>query len=387
MLVAFPLTVATGRSEKGFPGATGIADPLSTDRVPISLRHRVTTHVEKAVCSVSEAEVVPPIDGLVDCTLREGTYEMRFSRSEVEVIASTLFSAGVTHIEVGVDSARGSRLDIPCSDLVKAATLGAPEAEVGIFAEAGSATIESIKDSVSAGAKFVRVGVNATEVEKSLPLVHQAKSLDITVTLNAMKTYAVPTADVLSIAEAACSAGADLFYVVDSAGCMLPDEVNRLVSILSDAHIPTGFHGHDNLSLAVANSLSALRAGAVAVDGTLRGAGRSAGNAQIEVLVKVMQRAGYLKDLDGDRLADIAETLIAERRKRDRGISHLDLVLGESRCHSGNVNFIGEVAERWNLSLHALVRAVCRRDLIHVSRAVVEAAAAELRAANSKSRK
>lgn len=100
-----------------------------------------------------------------------------------------------------------------------------------------------------------------------------------------------------------------------------------------------------------------------------------------------MQRAGYLKDVDGDRLADIAETLIAERRRRDRGVSHLDLVLGESRCHSANVNFIGEVAERWNLSLHALVRAVCRRDLIHVSRAVVEAAAAELRAANSKIRK
>jgi 4-hydroxy-2-oxovalerate aldolase len=312
---------------------------------------------------------------------------MRFSRSEVEVIASALFSAGVKHIEVGVDSARGSRLGIPCSDLIKAAALGAPKAEVGIFAEANSATIESIKDSVSAGARFVRVGVNATEVEKSLALVHQAKNLDITVTLNAMKTYAVPATDVLTIAEAARSAGADLFYVVDSAGCMLPDEVHRLVSILSDAQIPTGFHGHDNLSLAVANSLSAVRAGAVAVDGTLRGAGRSAGNAQIEVLVKVMQRAGYLKEVDGDRLAETAETLIAERRKRDRGVSHLDLVLGESRCHSANVNFIGEVAERWNLSLHALVRAVCRRDLIHASRAVAEAAAAELRTVNSKSRK
>lgn len=78
----------------------------------------------------------------------------------------------------------------------------------------------------------------------------------------------------------------DFVYGVDSFGCMFPNQVDKLIKRLKNAlpAVKTGFHAHDNLSLAFANSLKAVEAGADIIDSTVKGMGRGAGNLSSELL-------------------------------------------------------------------------------------------------------
>ncbi|MBB5156109.1 hypothetical protein [Saccharopolyspora phatthalungensis] len=326
---------------------------------------------------------MPASVSLVDCTLREVEYETHLTLAESVQIASELSAAGVHYLEVA-DRGAPSWADLEIEDYVSAVAQAAPRTTVAIMVYPG-ACLETIARAVAAGAGCVRLAANITEAADILPLAEGSKDLGVPlVTFNAMKTYAVSAAEAIRIAEDACAAGVDVFYTADSAGCMLPTEVAHLSRSLHERGIATGFHGHDNTSLAVANSLEALDSGAVMVDGTLRGAGRSAGNAQLEVLVKAAQRNGFLSAVDGDLLARRAEELIAGRRLRDRGVSYLDIAIGEGRFHTERLEMAREIADSHDVPLPDLVREVGRRDPIRPSRQLMEVTAEYLRDAHGR---
>jgi 4-hydroxy 2-oxovalerate aldolase len=90
-------------------------------------------------------------------------------------------------------------------------------------------------------------------------------------------------------------AGCQCVYVVDSAGAMILEDVTvRVQAVVAelgdDAQV--GFHGHENLGLSVANSVLAVRAGAVQIDGSTRAFGAGAGNTPLEVFAAVAERQG-----------------------------------------------------------------------------------------------
>src|SRR6266496_3825830 len=109
-----------------------------------------------------------------------------------------------------------------------------------------------------------------------------------------MKSYAAQPFDLLQRALPIVERGASTVTVVDSAGGMLPNQVSAYIEVLAaglDARI--GFHGHNNLLLANANSLAAVQAGASIIDATLLGMGRGGGNAQTETMLVILEKAGY----------------------------------------------------------------------------------------------
>src|SRR5690606_21278924 len=104
------------------------------------------------------------------------------------------------------------------------------------------------------------------------------------------------------------SYGADTVYVVDSAGALLPHEVTEKITALREnLQCNVGFHGHNNLSLAMANTLAAMNAGAKWLDGSIRCLGAGAGNTQTEVLVAVLDRLGVETGIDLYKIMDLAE--------------------------------------------------------------------------------
>jgi 4-hydroxy 2-oxovalerate aldolase len=95
------------------------------------------------------------------------------------------------------------------------------------------------------------------------------------------------------------SYGAQAVGIFDSAGHYLPGDVaERIAAIVAAGDVPVIFHGHNNLGMAVANSLAAVEAGATIIDGCARGFGAGAGNAQLEVLVAVLERLGHRTGID-----------------------------------------------------------------------------------------
>jgi len=104
------------------------------------------------------------------------------------------------------------------------------------------------------------------------------------------------------------SYGAQGIVLMDSAGSYLPKNVTEKVGRLaSGLEVPVGFHAHQNLGLAIANSLAAIDAGARIIDGTSKGFGAGAGNAPLEMLAAVLKQMAFQTTIDLFKSLDAAE--------------------------------------------------------------------------------
>src|SRR5439155_939888 len=99
-------------------------------------------------------------------------------------------------------------------------------------------------------------------------------------------------------------------YSVDCAGALVPEGVRARVEAVAARVGAVGFHAHDNLGLAIGNTVAAIEAGASQVDGCLRGLGAGAGNAATELLAAVLDRMGIASGLDVFALSDAAEHVV-----------------------------------------------------------------------------
>jgi len=131
------------------------------------------------------------------------------------------------------------------------------------------------------------------------------------------------------------SYGAEAVYVTDSAGALLPEQVRERVKALKDnLNVEVGFHAHNNLSLAVANTLVAIEEGATRIDGSVRCLGAGAGNTQTEVLLSVMDRMGYDVGIDIYKMMDLAEDVVAPLIQGTQEITKGSLALGYAGVYS-----------------------------------------------------
>lgn len=97
----------------------------------------------------------------------------------------------------------------------------------------------------------------------------------------------------------------DYLYMVDSYGGVFPEDVKRIIGeIRSKTQVALGFHGHNNLELALVNSLVAIENGVEMIDATVTGMGRGAGNLKMELLLTVLESKG-LVNFDYNHLAKI----------------------------------------------------------------------------------
>jgi 4-hydroxy-2-oxovalerate aldolase len=323
-----------------------------------------------------------------DCTLRDGGYtiDFQFTAEETSRIAEQLEAAGITYVEVGHGLGVGANRSPDCrasgetdADYIEAAADAVTDADIGVFYLPSVGTIADLEDAAEAGADFIRVGANVTEWETLEPGIRAVRDLGMTSFGNLLRTYAVPPETTGRRARDLEEWGADVVYVVDSAGCMTPDDVEAHVSAVArhveDATV--GFHGHDNLSLAVANSLTALEAGATIVDTTLRGMGRSAGNACTEVFATVLEKQGRPAGLDKEMLMDLGDTEIAHLTD-DKRFTPLHVTAGFSCFHSSYMDVLTDIAADYELDPRTLMTVVSRRSVTDVTPQLMRDVAADL---------
>ena len=343
---------------------------------------------------------IHPDPVLFECTLRDAAYcvNFQFSAEDTRTVARALESAGFDHIEVGhglglgASSPRFGVAAEPDEAYLEAAASSLTTAQWGTFFIPGIGEAHHLETAARYGMDFVRIGTNITEFRDARPSVDQARALGMTVSVNLMKTYAVgPGAFAETVREIGTWAP-DNIYIVDSAGGMLPDDVRACVrAILGETPCDAGMHAHHNLQLAVSNSMVALEEGARFIDSTLRGIGRSAGNAQTEVVVALCQRRGLLQSIDLMKTLAVSEQVFVplvrdligrtpgtNPEEAHRGSSDLELVVGLAKCHSSFLPMISAVAAETGVNLLALVMAVSTRDCIRPTDALCREEAARL---------
>ena len=141
-----------------------------------------------------------------------------------------------------------------------------------------------------------------------------------------------------------------MIYATDSAGALLPHEVKERVQALKDSlSCDIGFHGHNNLSLAMANTIAAVEAGATYVDGSLRCLGAGSGNTQTEVMAAVFDRMGYQTGVDLYPIMDVANDIVAKFMPRPQEVTGSSLIMGYSGVYSSFLLFTQEAAKRFNV--------------------------------------
>ncbi len=324
---------------------------------------------------------------ILDCTLRDGSYvtNFQFSKRDAQHIVSGLSEAGLNMIEVGHGLGLGAsspKLGISYEtdfEYIKVAKLSASNKSIGSFFIPGIGNIEDISKARDSGLDFIRIGTNVDEISKADEFVKKSNEIGLDVHLNLMKTYALEADDLANEIKICKDWPLSSIYAVDSAGCMLPNEVAEYVKLLqSVTNLPVGFHGHNNLGLANANCVSAVEAGAKYVDGTLLGMGRSAGNAQLEVIAWLLEKSGHDCEIDYIALFEVAERWVAPLMPKSQGLMPLDVTIGMSRFHTSFMPKIKRAMDKYDVDLKKLIVEVSKRDFINPSQELIEEVAKDL---------
>lgn len=325
---------------------------------------------------------------LLDCTLRDGSYAVgfQFTRRDTGRLCAALENAGIEFIEIGhgmglgASSPRHGIAFESDEDYMAAAAEALDSAKWGVFFIPGIGTMDDIRKAVDFGVGFIRFGSEVEDFREIEPFAARAREAGVMVCANLMKTYAVAPADLAEVGSEIGKWGTvDCLYAVDSAGCMLPTEVAEYVTRLREsAPCAIGFHGHNNLDLGNANCLAAVAAGAQVVDGSIRGMGRSAGNAQTEVLAHLLYRDEDPPPIDTFALFEAGERVIVPLNASSQGLPPLDIVIGMAKFHSSHMKRFRRVAEAHSLDLRRLILAVSKVDCVNPPEDLLERTARDL---------
>jgi len=322
---------------------------------------------------------------IFDTTLRDGSYAINFgfTARDTAIIAGKLEEAGIPYIELahgvglngGSKAGKGAATD---EEYLQAAAETLTTSKFGAFCIAGLCRFEDLDMAARNGMHFVRVGTNATEVEKSQPYIEHAKKLGMEVMANYMKSYTLPPKEFAKNALKSQSYGAEIVYVVDSAGGMFPEDVRAYYDAVREvSDIPLGFHGHNNLMLGNANAIEAIKVGYDIVDSSLQGMGRSAGNTCTETLVAALIKMGYDLDIDYRLLLDIGLNYIIPIFKNN-GRHPLDITAGFADFHSSYVKYIHKYSAKYGVDPIELIQEYVKIDKININEEELDAVATKL---------
>lgn len=310
---------------------------------------------------------------LVDTTLRDGMSSVshQFTAQNVADIARGLDRAGIRTIEVahgiglGASSIQFGHAAETDVDYVRAAVDAVDEADIAVLYVPGVATIANLKAAQDAGAKTVRVAVHCTEADCAEQPIKWAKDNGLNVMTFLMMSHKLEAEPLAEQAVLLDSYGADVVYVVDSAGAMVPNMAgDRVAALRSAISADIGFHAHNNLGVGIANALVAAEKGAQYIDGSLRGLGASAGNAQTEVLAAAFERAGWTTNVDLFGLIDTAEQIVAPLMKEPQIVDETALVLGYAGVYSTFFHPTKRASRKYGVPTRDILMELGRRGVI-----------------------
>jgi 4-hydroxy-2-oxovalerate aldolase len=310
---------------------------------------------------------------ITEVALRDGSHAIahQYTVDQVVKIAKALDEANVPYIEVAHgDGLAGSSLQYGLSrtnelELIEAAVSVCKQSKIAVLLLPGIGTMKDLKQAAELGTKMARIATHITEADVSAQHIGLAKELGMETVGFLMMAHMAPVEKLVEQAKLMESYGADVVYVVDSAGALLPHEVrDRIRALKQHVGVEIGFHGHNNLSLAMANSLVAIEEGATRIDGSVRCLGAGAGNTQTEVLVAVLDRLGIETGIDLYKMMDLAEEIVAPMLPAPQEITRDSLVLGYAGVYSSFLLHAQRIAQKLGIDSRDILVELGKRKVV-----------------------
>lgn len=309
-----------------------------------------------------------------DPTLRDGNHAIRHQLSRENFISycKAAEEAGVPIIEVGHGNGLGasSMLVGECKltddEILSVSRENLINTRMAIHVIPGFCTIKNdLAKAVELGVDIFRVGSHCTEADITARHIAYARSAGKEAYGVLMMSHMASPAVLLEEAKKMESYGAEAIVIMDSAGAYFPSDVTeRIGTLVNGLNIPVGFHGHNNLGMAVSNSIAAVNEGATILDGSIRGFGAGAGNTQLEVLVAVLGRLGYETGIDLYKILDAANVAEKEFNPVAPFSSPISIVSGLAGVFSGFSKQVGAIAKEYRVDPRDIFFELGRRNAV-----------------------
>lgn len=312
---------------------------------------------------------------LHDMTLRDGMHPKRHQMTleQMKAVACGLDAAGVPLIEVTHgDGLGGSSVNygFPAHTDEEYLSTVIPlmkHAKVSALLIPGIGTVDHLKMAHELGVNTIRVATHCTEGDVSEQHIVAARKPGMDTVGFLMMAHMTSPETLVRQALLMEGYGANCVYVTDSAGHMLPGDVQARLGPVRDALKPEtelGFHGHHNLAMGIANSIAAIEAGASRVDAAAAGLGAGAGNTPLEVLVAVCDRMGIATGIDVWKIQDVAEDIVVPLMDFPIRVDRDALTLGYAGVYGSFLLFAKRAERKYGVPARDLLVELGRRGMV-----------------------
>jgi 4-hydroxy 2-oxovalerate aldolase len=273
---------------------------------------------------------------LLDCTLRDGGYNTNWDFDEklVDTYLAAINKLPIDIIEIGYrsflkETYAGAHFYLPEFLIEKIKSKTSKDLAIILNEKDLSVKDAEILLKPCVGKiDLVRLAVAPVNFNRGIELALKIKELGFQVAFNLMYASKWEPGFPESEKMQALNKGCNYFNIVDSYGGLFPEDVKRIFTHLnSELSIAIGFHGHNNLELALINSLEAIDCGAAVIDATIDGMGRGAGNLKTELLLSVLYQRNK-KDVDFDILNEVREAFVELKTEYNWGTNLSYMVSG-----------------------------------------------------------
>jgi 4-hydroxy 2-oxovalerate aldolase len=310
---------------------------------------------------------------ITDSSLRDGNHSVKhtISLDSIERYCKFADKAGIHIVEVGHGNGlAASSLLIGKSpntdkEMLTTARKNLPNSKLGIHTIPGLSTMDDAKAAMDYGVDVFRVATHCTEATLSKSHIeYLAKSSKEVFGVLMMSALITPE-ELAQQAKIMEDYGAQSIIIMDSTGTYLPVDVRERISLLcSILNIPVGFHAHNNLGCAVANSLEAVEVGATYIDACIRGFGAGAGNAPLELILPVFEKSGYITNISFEETIKEADRVMDYLVPEAPVTTPINVLTGLTRLFSGFEKPIIKASKLYGVEYSSLIFELGNRKLV-----------------------
>ncbi|NQS88999.1 hypothetical protein HQ584_04335 [Patescibacteria group bacterium] len=255
---------------------------------------------------------------ILDCTIRDGGYinNWHFDKKMVKEFYRNISKTGVDIIELGFrntppDSDIGMWYSV-WEELLHELLGDISGVSIALMLDYGKSDISNIPKSDKSLVSLYRIACHKDKIAGALRLCEEIKNKGYKTSIQLMGIAGYTQGELDSVIESLTGISLDYVYFADSYGSLLPQDIAKYVKMFKRTKKKIGFHAHNSLQLAFANTLEALNNGVDIIDATVFGMGRGSGNLPLETLIAFFEKTLNHKKYNSLPILDLIDRYFIE---------------------------------------------------------------------------